>query len=320
MDIGLFLDVDNTLTEGLIQDYFAKKLGVTREYSQIEDLFRANQITSTEFGRRIIRLFNSKGFTDKLAEECFGEINQTSWADELLNLPVTTYLVSSGPSYYVWRFAEQHKVPRNNVLCSIYRFGVDGKLATCTAVDSVAKRTFRERNSRKHFLTVGVGDSATHDGPFVAGCDIPILTVREPGYFYVDNLGTVREIVSTFSIRSGPIKRNKPTLFIGSSSERLDVAKWLYSSLEQICDPTVWDSGVFRPGQVYIEALENALKDFDFAAFIIAPDDIELMRGREKLAVRDNIIFEIGMFMGHLGRERCFLLYPRENKPIYQAI
>ena len=46
----------------------------------------------------------------------------------------------------------------------------------------------------------------------------------------------------------------------------------------------------------------------DFAAFIISPDDTVISRDAENLAPRDNVIFELGLFMGVLNRQRVFLI------------
>src|SRR5207249_2999131 len=57
-----------------------------------------------------------------------------------------------------------------------------------------------------------------------------------------------------------------------------------------------------------LESLVNALDRFDFAALIITPDDVITTRGETSQAPRDNIMFELGLFMGGLGRSRTFAI------------
>lgn len=36
------------------------------------------------------------------------------------------------------------------------------------------------------------------------------------------------------------------------------------------------------------------------------------MRSREHYVVRDNVLFELGLFIGSIGKERCFIIKPRD--------
>ena len=106
----------------------------------------------------------------------------------------------------------------------------------------------------------------------------------------------------------------KPAVFVGSSREALDVAQELRGQLRPEFDARTWDEeGVFRLGQSTLEGLVESLKRFDFAVFVFSPDDLLKSRGEEFRSTRDNVIFELGLFMGHLGRERTIFLW-RESK------
>jgi len=102
-----------------------------------------------------------------------------------------------------------------------------------------------------------------------------------------------------------------PALFIGSSSEGLAVAQAIQTQLQHDTEVTVWNEGTFPLGQTALEGLVNALDRFDFAVLVLTPDDTVLTRKSEHLAPRDNLLFELGLFMGRLGRSRTFVVCER---------
>jgi CAP12/Pycsar effector protein, TIR domain len=75
----------------------------------------------------------------------------------------------------------------------------------------------------------------------------------------------------------------------------------------------VWDEGVFGLGNSYLEELLKAVDTYDFAVFVFAPDARKTMRATRRASVRDNVLFELGLFMGRLGRHRAFWLVPRRK-------
>lgn len=102
-----------------------------------------------------------------------------------------------------------------------------------------------------------------------------------------------------------------PRVFVGSSTETLDVANAIQAGLAH--DPfivTVWTNGVFGPSEFSIEALERAGAETDFAVLVLGPDDRVTSRSEESLAPRDNVILELGLFLGALGRSRVVLVLP----------
>jgi Predicted nucleotide-binding protein containing TIR-like domain len=105
-----------------------------------------------------------------------------------------------------------------------------------------------------------------------------------------------------------------PTVFIGSSSEALDVAKAIGDALECCAEPTVWDEDVFEFGRGYLEELMCELEKHDFAVLVLSPDDKIETRGTTGVAPRDNVLFECGLFMGRLGRGRAFIVCDRKTK------
>src|SRR5262245_46616522 len=101
----------------------------------------------------------------------------------------------------------------------------------------------------------------------------------------------------------------KPSVFIGSSSEGLELARAARSLLSQDAEVTLWNEGFSSLGSTFIETLINALPRFDFAILVLTPDDLVNSREVEAFGPRDNVIFELGLFMGRLGRLRTFILH-----------
>lgn len=105
-------------------------------------------------------------------------------------------------------------------------------------------------------------------------------------------------------------KTGLPRLFVGSSSEGATFADELQATLEarRAAQVTLWHQGVFGPSSYPIPALLQAAKDSDFAVLVATPDDLTESRGGRSESPRDNVVFELGLFLGVLGIDRTFLL------------
>ncbi|UXZ55956.1 nucleotide-binding protein [Halomonas sp. 7T] len=104
----------------------------------------------------------------------------------------------------------------------------------------------------------------------------------------------------------------KPRLFIASSAESLPIAEAVNVNLDHDFEVTIWKNGTFKLSSSTIEDLVEKSSAVDFALFIFAPDDISIIRSRSKHVVRDNVIFEMGLFVGAIGKSRSFVLKPRD--------
>lgn len=109
----------------------------------------------------------------------------------------------------------------------------------------------------------------------------------------------------------------KPTLFIGSSVEGFPIAYAAQQNLHHAAEVTVWDQGVFQLSQSSLESLLAVLDRADFGLFVFSPDDITLIRGEANQTVRDNVLFELGLFVGRLGQNRSFILLPDDAKDFH---
>ena len=101
----------------------------------------------------------------------------------------------------------------------------------------------------------------------------------------------------------------RASVFIGSSTEGLPIAKAVQKALEPAADVTVWSQGIFEPSFGYLESLMKAVEEADFGVLVLTPDDLTESRGHLSTSPRDNLVFELGLFIGRLGRERCLFLF-----------
>ncbi|WP_221076283.1 TIR domain-containing protein [Agarivorans aestuarii] len=104
----------------------------------------------------------------------------------------------------------------------------------------------------------------------------------------------------------------KPRLFIASSAESLEIAEAVNVNLDHEFEVTIWKNGTFKLSSSTIDDLIEKSSTVDFALFIFAPDDIATIRSRKEHIVRDNVLFEMGLFIGAIGKERSFILKPRD--------
>jgi CRP/FNR family transcriptional regulator, cyclic AMP receptor protein len=107
--------------------------------------------------------------------------------------------------------------------------------------------------------------------------------------------------------------REKIRVFIISSAESMDVARLVQNAFAHDPFTTVlWTDGVFKVANYTLQSLEDEVDQSDFAIAIAHADDLTESRGKEWPTPRDNVIFELGLFMGRLGKARAILMEPRD--------
>jgi O-acetyl-ADP-ribose deacetylase (regulator of RNase III) len=104
----------------------------------------------------------------------------------------------------------------------------------------------------------------------------------------------------------------KTRIFVGSSKEAIGISRAIQGELADDFDVTVWDQGVFRLSYGALDSLLAALDSSDAGIFVLRPDDLTEIRGEQSPTARDNVTFELGMFIGRLGRDRTFMLTPTD--------
>lgn len=144
-------------------------------------------------------------------------------------------------------------------------------------------------------------------------CLLKILGARAPGVPFVLS-GAPAPRATAIEVKlagSRTTQMTKPTVFVASSSEALDVVnavqQLLQRALGESAAVTPW-SKAFQLTKTPIESLERLLDRSGFAVLVFTPDDRTKSRKAERWSPRDNVVFELGLFFARLGRERCFLI------------
>jgi|ERR1035437_322863 hypothetical protein len=111
----------------------------------------------------------------------------------------------------------------------------------------------------------------------------------------------------------------KRKLFIGSSSEGLHIAEQLKAKVDSDCgdwiSSEIWkDGSVFSMNKNALDCLVRASRKFEYGILVATKDDIIISRRKVNVVPRDNVMLEMGMFLGSLGLTRAFLLVEEESK------
>ncbi len=200
MSIGLFLDVDDVLTQEPINMQLARLMGVQKGLLDAEHNFHINSVNNNEFNKVLIPLFKSKRFTKNYVHDNYNNFSMRINYEDILKSCEHVFLLSSGPSYFVDILAQKMSIPENRVLCSRYVFDNTGIISGCSkAVDQFVKADFVRKFTNKFDLTIGIGNNPEQDSAFLAHCDVKILMDEfRDGYICVRDFKTIVEMISAF--------------------------------------------------------------------------------------------------------------------------
>lgn len=106
----------------------------------------------------------------------------------------------------------------------------------------------------------------------------------------------------------------KPNIFIGSSREGLHVAELVKKHLSDFADCRIWNDQVFKFNSSYFETLMELLNFYDYGIMVGTADDLVVSRDQHHSETRDNVLFELGLFLGRLGKEKVFFLKAKNAK------
>jgi hypothetical protein len=108
---------------------------------------------------------------------------------------------------------------------------------------------------------------------------------------------------------------NKPKIFIGSSSQGYSIAEKVKVNLGSIADCYLWkEPNIWIPMRSTFENLQRMVSYFDFGVFVATGDDWTKTNDKVVLEPRDNVILELALFLGAMGRDKSFLLVEEDVK------
>ena len=147
-----------------------------------------------------------------------------------------------------------------------------------------------------------------------------VLKISEPNFTKVANKHPElwRKVASCLASRLKerspgiPVLKSKPDVFLGSSNEGAGILKSFQRRLKSPDFSLIpWTKGVFEISGTTIESLVKISKNTDFAVLIFTLDDKTISRRKATASPRDNVVFELGLFMGAIGRDRTFIIKPK---------
>lgn len=110
----------------------------------------------------------------------------------------------------------------------------------------------------------------------------------------------------------------RPRVFVASSTEGLKVAEKIQEGLQHDAEVTLWSQNVFDISSYALDDLVKQLDLFNYGIFVFSFDDISIIRKERAKTTRDNVLFELGLFIGRIGRERCFIIMPKSKQRLHQ--
>lgn len=106
-------------------------------------------------------------------------------------------------------------------------------------------------------------------------------------------------------------------VFVASSKDQIEIARAIRDGLRDYGSCEIWDEVTWAPSKSTLDNLLSFVDRYDFAVFVVTPDDLSNVEGKPSWKPRDNVVFEYGLFMGELGPERCFLVAPWGQKDFH---
>lgn len=104
--------------------------------------------------------------------------------------------------------------------------------------------------------------------------------------------------------------QSKPRIFIGSSKESEGIAKYIFENLSTSFECEIWTDNFFELNKSTYDNLVKKAIAFDYAVFIGGKDDVVIRKKTKskKLAPRDNVYLEFGLYAGILSPSHSYFI------------
>jgi len=107
----------------------------------------------------------------------------------------------------------------------------------------------------------------------------------------------------------------RPKIFIGSSKAGYPIAEKVKANMGIHSDCFLWqDPNVWEPNRSTFDNLLRMVSFFDFGVFVATADDLTMTNDTIVIEPRDNVILEMTLFLGAMGRDKSFLLVEEGTK------
>jgi hypothetical protein len=117
---------------------------------------------------------------------------------------------------------------------------------------------------------------------------------------------------------------NKPkTIFIASASEDTTITMMIAEAIRDaqistslcfVLEPKPWFKEEFTLNHANLHSLVKFPKKYDYACFLFTPRDTIISKDMTSLRVRDNVVFEFGLFVSQKdGINKSFIIHPDDN-------
>jgi len=98
-------------------------------------------------------------------------------------------------------------------------------------------------------------------------------------------------------------------IIIFSSSEGINLARKIQINLQSekhTCK--TWKDNFFKLGDTTLDCLQAIRDNYNLSIVVISPDDLITSRDKKSHVPRDNVVFEMGLCIGTLGKKRTILV------------